>query len=884
MAWQRLLNDSMNESMNDSKIRFTEKQEEVIQNTKDNLLVISGPGTGKTAVISGKVMHLLGSGVSAKKILITTYNQQAMRQLKSRILKQLKGVHEVYHLDIYTIHGFCRRVIREFEYLIKKECTFKLIDEVEKNLFILSRYREFGIEEGRFYGLDNLHRHIFNLFSLYDFLNERCIFSGSKRLKGWIGDGRKYTFSRSRFLNDGEVGGIWKEYRRIFFDYRICDYSQSLVFAYNLLLREEVKEEMSGRYEYIFVDEYQDTSLLQHRIFQSLMGEETKICVFGDDDQSIYQFRGANLGNLRNFERDFGGVKTFTIGDNFRSTGEIVSFARRVIGGGSYFQKDFRSMRGIGEKVFYMESASHEKNAELMVDMINELYAKGVVRSYSEIAILCQSVRWGFIGKGYVDIFKREGVPILLHQSGDFFEQGEIEEVMDFFNRNGGIEEDGGGSGVLSVFYEFLRASSFLEEGLRGGGEKLKQLGYFSHIAKSYDEWGRGGVLGFMEYLEFLKKKKRTERVIVEGEDGVNVSTIHHVKGLEYRVVFLCNVIPYLNSSGQEFEVPEGWMGEDRGVGLDGGSDSQEKLFYVGLSRAKDYLILTHVKDWRQDERSKFLFKEKQRGILQGYEKGKTRFEVLDIGEGSGKAEEIQSFHYTGIRAYQSCGVRYELEHEYGFRTERNRGGEEGDIVHQVLEKMNMAKKKGWECGESDLEIFFKEGLKRLGFRGSKEWIDEDKERVFGMILGYFKSSFYEGLGRRVRIREVEKEFEVYMDHEYILTGRIDLVLEDEEGWVEIVDFKTGGKEEGWDFQLWLYGLSYELEDLKDLKGKVRWVSRYHLREGEVMRLEKKGYEYEKVKEELDGVVAKIMDREYFPNLASCGKCPFLDVCPFSSV
>ena len=412
----------------------------------------------------------------------------------------------------------------------------------------------------------------------------------------------------------------------------------------------------------------------------------------------------------------------------------------------------------------------------------------------------------------------------------------------------------------------------------------MKQLGYFSHIAKLYDEWGRGGVLGFMKYLEFLKKKKRTERVVVEGEDGVNVSTIHHVKGLEYRVVFLCNVIPYLNRGGQEFEVPKVWMEEDKGFGLDGESDSQEKLFYVGLSRAKDYLILTHVKDWRQDERSEFLFQEKQRGILQGYEKGKTRFEVLDIGEGAGKEEELQSFHYTGIRTYQSCGVRYELENEYGFRTERNRGGEEGDIVHQVLEKMNMAKKMGWECGEEDLEIFFKEGLKKLGVMSLREWGDEDKERVFGMILGYFKSSFYGGLGLRNRIREVEKEFEVYMEHEYILTGRIDLVLEDEEGGVEIVDFKTGRKEEGWDFQLWLYGLSYELEDLKDLEGRVKRVSRYHLREGEVMRLEKQGGEYEKVKEELDGVIGKIMDREYFPNLASCGKCPFLDVCPFSSV
>lgn len=380
-------------------------QREAVLTTEGPLLVLAGAGSGKTRVLTFRIAHMLGDlGVKPWQVLAITFTNKAAAEMRERLAALIpSGTRGMW---VCTFHAMCVRMLREDADLLGYTGQFTIYDDDDSKRMVRDIMQSLGIEQKQF---------PINMI--------RSKISSAKNAMIGPEDMLKSADSP----NDKKAAQVYLELERRLRAANAMDFDDLLVRALELLrTRPEVLDKYQERFRYISVDEYQDTNHVQYEIANLLAAKYQNLMVVGDDDQSIYSWRGADITNILDFEKDFKGCKTVKLEQNYRSTGHILSAANAVVRHNSQ-RKDKRlfTAEGDGEKIQAFQASDERDEGRWIAGEIEKLHAKGT--SYDDIAVFYRTNAQSRILE---DMFLRAGVPYKIVGGTRFFDRAEIRDVM----------------------------------------------------------------------------------------------------------------------------------------------------------------------------------------------------------------------------------------------------------------------------------------------------------------------------------------------------------------------------------------------------------------------------------------------------------------------
>lgn len=380
-------------------------QREAVLTTEGPLLVLAGAGSGKTRVLTFRIAHMLGDlGVKPWQILAITFTNKAAAEMRERLATLIpSGTRGMW---VCTFHAMCVRMLREDADLLGYTGQFTIYDDDDSKRMVRDIMQALGIEQKQF---------PINMI--------RSKISSAKNAMIGPEDMLKSADSP----NDKKAAQVYLELERRLRAANAMDFDDLLVRTLELLrTRPEVLDKYQERFRYISVDEYQDTNHVQYEIANLLAAKYQNLMVVGDDDQSIYSWRGADITNILDFEKDFKNCKTVKLEQNYRSTGHILSAANAVVRHNSQ-RKDKRlfTAEGDGEKIQAFQASDERDEGRWIAGEIEKLHAKGT--SYDDIAVFYRTNAQSRILE---DMFLRAGVPYKIVGGTRFFDRAEIRDVM----------------------------------------------------------------------------------------------------------------------------------------------------------------------------------------------------------------------------------------------------------------------------------------------------------------------------------------------------------------------------------------------------------------------------------------------------------------------
>ncbi len=380
-------------------------QREAVLTTEGPLLVLAGAGSGKTRVLTFRIAHMLGDlGVKPWQVLAITFTNKAAAEMRERLAALIpNGTRGMW---VCTFHAMCVRMLREDADLLGYTGQFTIYDDDDSKRMVRDIMQALGIEQKQF---------PINMI--------RSKISSAKNAMIGPEDMLKSADSP----NDKKAAQVYLELERRLRAANAMDFDDLLVRALELLrTRSEVLDKYQERFRYISVDEYQDTNHVQYEIANLLAAKYQNLMVVGDDDQSIYSWRGADITNILDFEKDFKDCKTVKLEQNYRSTGHILSAANAVVRHNSQ-RKDKRlfTAEGDGEKIQAFQASDERDEGRWIAGEIEKLHAKGT--SYDDIAVFYRTNAQSRILE---DMFLRAGVPYKIVGGTRFFDRAEIRDVM----------------------------------------------------------------------------------------------------------------------------------------------------------------------------------------------------------------------------------------------------------------------------------------------------------------------------------------------------------------------------------------------------------------------------------------------------------------------
>ncbi len=589
------------------------QQQEALLCCRGPLLVLAGAGSGKTRVITYKYIYLVkNKRFSPDSLLAITFTNRAADEMKLRIRDILKMDSPSWWIG--TFHSQCIRILRKEIKALGYSPDFCIYDEEDQSLLIRQILKEFKMYEALYKGVVTRISYLkAHLITPEEFLSS--------------GDG--YGF-------DEKLARIYRRYQEELKRANALDFDDLICLTVRLFKEDpKILKRYQEAFSYILVDEFQDTNRAQYELIKLLAREHRNICVVGDDDQSIYRCRGANVENIMRFEEDFPELKVIKLERNYRSTQNILDVAGAVITRTpNRKQKGLWTDRGEGEKVFYTLLGNEMDEGRYIARTIKDLYLKGRYQ-FRDFAIL---YRLNILLRPLEEGLRSEGIPYRVVGGTSFYQRKEIKDLLAYMKlslnnhdnvslrRIINIPQRGIGQATLSkIDHEsrkkgmslFDAIKSIIKENSLNSAikEKLTEFMNFIEELTSLKEGSAVDMLRFIldktGYANDLEKERiegieellssaegKTVREFLDrvslftnlddtgDNNSVSLMTIHIAKGLEFPVVFIAGleegILPY-------FKVAE--TSEDL--------SEERRLFYVGMTRAKDLLYLTSVKQRR---------------------------------------------------------------------------------------------------------------------------------------------------------------------------------------------------------------------------------------------------------------------------------------------
>lgn len=587
---------------------LNDKQLEAVKHKDGPCLVLAGAGSGKTKVLTQRIINLIDSGVSPYNILAITFTNKAAKEMRNRVENELGSITD--SIFIGTFHSFGLRILRENYIDIGYTSNITILDTDDAKAIVKRILKENGYDPAKYE-----IRTIINKIS-------------STKNDGISPD--EYT---KLFLNDLDIviGLVYKEYTKLLKDNNSVDFDDLLLKPVELLKKNKIiLEKYQERFKYILVDEYQDTNSIQCELCKLLASKYKNIFVVGDANQSIYSFRNADYRNILNFEKDYKNAKVILLEENYRSTNNILKAANSVIKNNSEGKKlNLWSSKRDGELIDYIRCEDEIKEANFVINKIKDLVSNGY--KYSDIAVL---YRTNAQSRVVEDAFVRNNIPHNIIGSYYFYNRKEIKDLIaylkliynpcDSVNLERIINVPKRGIGAKSIenlrkkatennismfdaidsgkelefkkmilkLQEFSlngNLSDLIEEilsttGLRMEYEinksleneaKVENLNEFKTVALMFEESGIYDLQTFLENIALVSDRGQYNN---DG-DEVSIMTLHSAKGLEFNVVFLL---------GME----EGLFPHNRSFNSLSNLEEERRLCYVGITRAKEKLYL----------------------------------------------------------------------------------------------------------------------------------------------------------------------------------------------------------------------------------------------------------------------------------------------------
>ena len=652
---------------------LNEEQKKAVTHKDGPVLVMAGAGSGKTKVLTTRIVHLIKEGILNHNILAITFTNKAANEMRSRVYNMIGDVSAF----IGTFHSFGLRIIRENYEELNLTSNFTIIDSDDCLTVIKKILKEKNLDPKQ--------------YSPY-YIRNRISFIKNQMLS---------DIELERLFNtpiDKVVVEIYKSYCAKLIANSSVDFDDLLLLPVNLFMKNKmILDYYQEKYKYILIDEYQDTNPVQYKLSVLLSGKYKNIFVVGDINQSIYAFRQADYRNIINFENDFKDCKVIKLEHNYRSTNTILSAANEVIKNNKErVDLDLYSEKGEGVKIKYFRSYDEKHEIGLVIDEINDLINKG--NKYSDVAVL---YRTNAQARVIEEVFLSKGVPCKVVGSYFFIDRKEIKDLIAYlrliYNQDDEISlrrvinvpKRGIGEAALRTLedvakekntnmFEALSSRKELEfkeiilklkeisenssltdlidsvlelSGMKRELEsskslddeiRLENLQEFKSITASYEE--RTGSVNLGDFLEEITLISDVSNHKSDGEE-VTLMTLHSAKGLEFKIVFLV---------GME----EGLFPHNMSI-MEDNLEEERRLCYVGITRAKERLYLTNAKrrmlygKEQQNMPSRFITEINAKHLEQNFEEPKIiNKENMytdaneDINEGSIISHDV---HGTGV-------------------------------------------------------------------------------------------------------------------------------------------------------------------------------------------------------------------------------------------
>lgn len=593
---------------------LNEQQKKAVTTTEGPLLVLAGAGSGKTKVLTTRIAYLIKEkGIDPDSILAITFTNKAAKEMKDRVVNILGP--SAYGIQISTFHSFGLSIIREHYEKLGYKRNFTILDSDDSLTMIKKIMREL-----------NLDTQIYNPRSI------RNIISGNKN--GMVDSNGYEKFVHTEF--DEKVLQIFKKYEKSLFEGNSLDFDDLLLLPLVLFKKNPaILQQYQEKYQYILIDEYQDTNEVQYLLTKMISAKYKNICVVGDESQSIYSFRGANYRNILNFEKDYKNPEIILLEKNYRSTQNILNVANNIISNNTQKKdKNLWTDNEEGPKVVYHQSYNEKDEALYVVDKIAELLEKGV--NERDIAVL---YRTNAQSRVIEEAMLRTNIPYKIVGSVYFYNRKEIKDLIaylkiihntaDNINLLRVINVPRRGIGAKTI--ERLSDSAYLNntsiyDAIKDGKElifkniieeirevmsdltltelvdlvleksglnqslslektieseiRLENLREFRTITKEFEE--RHGIISLEEFLYEISLVADVEEY-KNNDNVVTLMTVHSAKGLEFDYVFIVGleegIFPHMNSSDSTDEIEE-----------------ERRLCYVAVTRAKKALRLVNTK------------------------------------------------------------------------------------------------------------------------------------------------------------------------------------------------------------------------------------------------------------------------------------------------
>ncbi|MCC2631140.1 MAG: ATP-dependent helicase PcrA, helicase / ATP-dependent helicase PcrA, partial [Candidatus Paceibacter sp.] len=614
---------------------LNDKQREAATHTDGPLLILAGAGAGKTKTVTYRILHLIKQGVPAKNILAITFTNKAAKEMRERIEKILAEDREL-NLPISlagqyaekpfmsTFHSLGVHIIKENAHLLGLPRHFAIFDKSDSKRAVKEAIEEAGLDPKQF--------------------EPNKIMNAISKAKGDLETAESFTQKAGNNYFGRIVADIWRRYEAALRREKALDFDDLLLKTV-LLLRnnKEVLEHYQNIWKYIHVDEYQDTNKVQYSISKLLAKKERNICVVGDIDQMIYSWRGADIQNILDFEKDYPDAKVVLLEQNYRSTQTILTAANRVIvKNKNRREKNLFTKNGEGERIGVFGGYDEADEAEFIAEKSGELIRQGV--DPKEIAVL---YRANFQSRVLEEAFLRNSVAYQV-LGVRFFERKEVKDILSYLraalnpdsmaDMKRVINVPARGIGKVTIlkifsgqrdtlpastkkkvdeFFTILGAIkikaetekpseiikyiikvSGIEQSLKQANteedqERLENIKELVTLATKYDEENfpptpsykqegenaNPGVESLLADAALATDQDSLEK----SQNAVKLMTIHAAKGLEFDYVFISGL--------EENLFPHQRMGDEKDVDM----EEERRLFYVALTRARKKLFLTYA-------------------------------------------------------------------------------------------------------------------------------------------------------------------------------------------------------------------------------------------------------------------------------------------------
>ena len=621
---------------------MNENQLKAILKTQGAVMVIAGAGSGKTRVLTNRIAYLIAEkNVLESNILAITFTNKAAKEMKERIYS-LVGETSKY-IWINTFHSMCVRILRQHIDLLGYNKNFTILDTSEQKIIIKNIVKELNLSEDS-YQPNNILKIISNSKNSMISVNEMK--------------------AQARFGFMKNVAEIYEYYQKYLKKNSVLDFDDLMLKTIVLFEKHpEVLAIYQNKFEYIHVDEYQDTNVIQYKLIKMLSEVHKNICIVGDDDQSIYSWRGACSDNIINFEKDYEDVEVIFLDQNYRSNSTILDAANAVIKNNTDRKdKALWSENKGGDKITVYSAANDKDETDDIAKKILDLKAQGV--DYKDIAIL---YRANYLSRSMENSCMAFGIPYKLIGSLKFLQRQEIRDLLAYMNVIINRNDEFSLRRIINVPKRGIGASSMakidnyaeqyglsLFEALKnidmiGVSKKIitnihlltqliekysqteqysiedlivgiyKDSGYESMLKESADAYAESRIENISELvssakqfssmndnlIDFISEMSLTSDADDENEDdSVVLSTVHAAKGLEYRVVFIMGLEENLFPSIRDAESSE----DERNK-----MEEERRLAYVAITRAKEKLFMSYANRRMQfgsiknNKRSRFL-------------------------------------------------------------------------------------------------------------------------------------------------------------------------------------------------------------------------------------------------------------------------------------